>query len=148
MHLLTMRISFSLSLFFKLLIHALKEQAAPLLHNATAYGLKYFTQWLCQMFLLGNSKARLSVNSLPWHLPLLLYMFNNRPPARHVCQPEQIGLRKQHPHKRGNLHGSLSNTTEMGWEGTWLEAVLHKDHAQVCFCLLSWNHFGPQMPVL
>lgn len=41
-------------------------------------------------------------------------MFNNRPPARHVCQPEQIGLRKQHQHNRGNLSASSSTTDQMG----------------------------------
>ncbi len=102
---------------FLILIHALEEQAAPLLHNSTAYGLKYFTQWLCQLSLLGNSEARLSINSLPWQLHLLLYMFKNRPPARPVCQPEQLGLRKQHQQDRDNLNASSSNTNDQrGWE--------------------------------
>lgn len=41
----------------------LKEQAAPLLHNSTAYG--HFTLWLCQLSLLGNSKARHSFHLQP-----------------------------------------------------------------------------------
>lgn len=55
-----------LSVLFPLLIHAWKEQAAPLLYNSAYYGL----QWLCQRSLLGNQMARLLLSS-----QLMLYMW-------------------------------------------------------------------------